>query len=789
MIQFHLASGALALGLLTSSLTAQPMVAPYPISGADRPVAVAGAALSGWTASADSAQDQVEVRDGAGTLKAAVSRAQMAALLPWMTLDGSTDGPVALGFTDSGRVLFIAVRDDNTPGDGLPSGGVLRFEPESGDLRVFARTDLGGTASPKAALAHFKGRLYVGAPGGTRVYRALANDLAGTTIIATSTTPTSALTVDRDQGNLLAISDRSLLRAPLGGGTLTFAGVGAAGAVAGATDLAWSDTYGGLTQAGLYVRFAAPSGSGAPSVRFVPPSMARGSVGFNPTVYIPESTTLSLGAVAATATGQLLFAVDGPQGDGLLMRDGADARLSFEAWKADEFAQVVRFAKGLVSPDGQAPGWVIDADVQIGWTRFHPASCDGACWVVLACIMNDRVNGDPAAQGIVRTILQRYAGRAPDGIRPLRSADGIYWHWLDTTTGGAKAGWGDGYATLSTMKMVLAAARAVQAYPADAEIRASAEAIICGVRNWDRYISNSGSRPMAFLGAAAGGPLGAPNAAPFHEGIIFVEQAAAYGVANSDSAYAYWKNRANLPLAISLLNRPVTTGGFNQFQAAFVSLYSLLVQADLRADPAWRTHYANLRLSHAAWTDDNGPRYNTVFSAGTTRSDWGGYNADSLSFHPGDVATFTSLLALVAGDGASGPRVPEAVAAYHAYRRGARQTFLGGASILYRRSNIDLGYQPDSAGLPDVVLGALGLAELLQPGAVSGALTGPYPTCTALACRADLNGDGALDPDDLSDFIGCYFTVPPCAAGDYNGDGLTDPDDLSDYIGAFFTGC
>src|SRR5207344_475194 len=115
----------------------------------------------------------------------------------------------------------------------------------------------------------------------------------------------------------------------------------------------------------------------------------------------------------------------------------------------------------------------------------------------------------------------------------------------------------------------------------------------------------------------------------------------------------------------------------------------------------------NLWYSHAAWNDANGPRFLTVFSAGTAPS---GYNADSLSGHPNDIATFPSLLAFC-GKGNTLP----AVGAYQAYRRGARQTFAGGESILYRRSNPNPSWQPNSAGLPDVVLGAIGLAELLQP--------------------------------------------------------------------------
>ncbi|MGD9691009.1 MAG: hypothetical protein AB7K52_11780 [Phycisphaerales bacterium] len=56
-------------------------------------------------------------------------------------------------------------------------------------------------------------------------------------------------------------------------------------------------------------------------------------------------------------------------------------------------------------------------------------------------------------------------------------------------------------------------------------------------------------------------------------------------------------------------------------------------------------------------------------------------------------------------------------------------------------------------------------------------------------CAADFNGDGSLDPDDLGDYINCYFSQPPCPMADFNADGNVDPDDLGDFINAYFTGC
>jgi hypothetical protein len=58
-----------------------------------------------------------------------------------------------------------------------------------------------------------------------------------------------------------------------------------------------------------------------------------------------------------------------------------------------------------------------------------------------------------------------------------------------------------------------------------------------------------------------------------------------------------------------------------------------------------------------------------------------------------------------------------------------------------------------------------------------------------LPCPGDYNRDLRTDPDDLSDFIGCYFQAPPCPDADFDRSGVADPDDLSDFIAAYFSPC
>jgi hypothetical protein len=752
-----------SLACLAAAAVAGPQTSPWPVAGPDDTSGVAAAAYSGWYATADSFENNVEIRDAWGNLRTTISHAQIATLVPWMSLDGGPDGPGALAWSASGRLLYIVVHDDTVPGDGQPSDAVLRFDAGDGSLTLFTRLEVFGQGNDwaHAAACHQRGRLYVGTiGGGVKVYSAFA----GTTqpvLLATLTpggsTNIRGLSVDRENDRLFVATDSTVYRASLSTfPPTTFTPIAN---VPGIRGLAWTDTY-SAGQRGLHIL---SSMAGLARVDYIPTALTGGGI-VTPVAY--ASSTQAWHDIAATADGALLIAADE---DALRLTDTTDTLLSLDAWMQDEFAQIVTLGKGLMTPDCGLPGLVIDADTDSTISRFHPASPDAAAWVVLLLIMNDHLQGDSEALGRVQSILSRYAGLAP-GPGVTRSADGIYIHWINPCTGGPATGgcgctpgnWGTEYATLSTMKIVAAAARAMAYWPDDPVIARAASRIIFRTRNWDAYIQG-GTDALFFVGAAAGGPVGGA-ARPFHEGIIFVEQAGVYGSDYSRSAADRWFNRSLWPTATYLLGRPITSTSSGLFEAAFISLYPALLQPRYRADAGWRAQVQNIRWSNAAWTDDNAPRFYTVFSAGTTRSDWGGYNADSLGNHPGNLTTFPSLLALCAsGDGA------EAVAGYQAYRKGGRQTFRTGASFLYRRSDIDRGYLPNSAGLPDVALGALGLAEVISPGSIDAVLARPYPVLEM--CPVDVNADGAVTIDDAYS-----LTQSP---QDLNGDGVADAKDAA----------
>jgi hypothetical protein len=787
--------------LIGGASSAAPVESAWPVDGPDDSVAVAAAELSGWYAVADSLEDSVEIRDVREQLIRTITKPEIGALLPWMALDGSQDGPTALAWSDSGRSLFIVVFDSTPAGDGLPSDAVLRYDTPTDTLSLFARAEISDRVGdwPHLSASFFRGRLYVGTDFGSYlIYRALRNDTTGVPI-GSRTVPgggaVCGLAVDRTSESLFVASGSTVYRAELSNPALTLTELGP---VAGIRAVSYSEHFGGDLNPGLHVL----SGAGPGLIYHVPELQADGTFSFNPTVYSVRTTTPH--DLDATACGRLLV---GEDDDATMIADDTDTRLGFEDWVVDEFGQVVTFGRSLIAPDGEPDGWVIDGDVVTGGSRFHPPTPDAACWTVLLLIMNDHLFGDPTAQERVRTILKRYANQMPDPYGPGVSGDGHIRHWCDpwSTTGAAKPGWSDEFATLSTMKIVLAASRAQAFYPDDDGIRSAAREIIDRVASWDLYIQ-PGTDALYFISNGSG-PNTSVAGAPFNEGIIFLEEAAAYGGLYSQNAYARWLNRSLWPTAQFVAGLPVTGNWAGGYQAAFLSLYPMLTQSDFRDDPAWQEQVRNLLASNGAWTDDNGPQFMTVFSAGTTKGIWGGYNADSLGHHPGDITTFPSLLAF-SGMGQTAP----AVGAYNGYRRGARASWDGGAEMLYRRSDVDRAYEPNSAGLPDVGLGGLGLAELIMPGSVDAVLTGEF---TTIGCsRADVTTtgagvgdanygvpDGQITGADINFYVNAWvagdapiadLTTTGAGAGDPGfgvPDGQVTGADINFYVNLWVAGC
>lgn len=94
------------------------------------------------------------------------------------------------------------------------------------------------------------------------------------------------------------------------------------------------------------------------------------------------------------------------------------------------------------------------------------------------------------------------------------------------------------------------------------------------------------------------------------------------------------------------------------------------------------------------------------------------------------------------------------------------------------------GLNTDSLQICDLTLADNGYYYCVATNAC-GSITS-FEQAALQPCRVDFNLDGNIDPDDLGDYINCYFSEPPCPQADYNFDTNIDPDDLGDYINEYF---
>ena len=111
--------------------------------------------------------------------------------------------------------------------------------------------------------------------------------------------------------------------------------------------------------------------AGGSRIGFIPAVIAATATGVTSALYAATTTTWH--DLCATADGKLFVGADE---DAVVLSDTADTRLGVRAWMNDEIGQAAMFGRGLISPDGEPDGWVIDGDVLPGQPRFHPATPD-----------------------------------------------------------------------------------------------------------------------------------------------------------------------------------------------------------------------------------------------------------------------------------------------------------------------------------------------------------------------------------------------------------------------------
>jgi hypothetical protein len=183
------------------------------------------------------------------------------------------------------------------------------------------------------------------------------------------------------------------------------------------------------------------------------------------------------------------------------------------------------------------------------------------------------------------------------------------------------------------------------------------------------------------------------------------------------------------------------------------------------------------------WGGGVGPDVIVIGSEGDERA---ANTAGAVQIYAGDPGEYAFVADVFAGNASEGARFGSAIAL-------SGNTFLVGA-----RSDLSNGNSPPngmdgSAYLfANILAGCDGVTPdlcAIKAGATD-ANANDVPDDCETGCPADFNGDTLLNPDDLSEFITCFFLELQfqgvCPGGDFNGDGLLNPDDLSEFITTFF---
>jgi hypothetical protein len=669
---------------------------PWPYGGANAATLTAVTQLGGLYALADRVDDTIEIRDINGTNIATVTSAMIQAAAGDLDLTGSVGGPCSLAFTPSGRSLFIGVCSAS---GGADKDAVLMYNLNLNTLTVFDRLviDSTPTAADNYGMVHYKGELFVGTEDSLDRYLAGRNDTGANPAETIATAAITGLAVDMAERTtvwtpkLYVSTPSNIYRLNLNAASMSLGS-----SIASATDikgLTFGRTYGGPATSGLYVLQNDGLASTLSSA-----SVADVRAGGSVTLTSYETMGADLSDIAATACGRILLAATAPQ----IMSDSTDTRMDFDTWMVDEFNQYRNAIKILIADGlGVTPeNFLIRKIVKDGATKSTTPIADNVGWALYLLMASDLADPNPENEQLIEKLLQRHVGEHPDGLGGVQTVDGTYARVYNSNGTPAADPQAQVYVS---MKMLPAAYKAVELYPANANIAAYKEKIRA---TFKRASDTINAKQAITWTLDDHGPINNDNGMA-NETWLFGEIGAAQDPMCSQDYYNYVYHREDFAYDYWLAGEPVIKAS----HSAFIVMGSSMILRHHYEDAGWNEQNLNYYAATCAASDDLGAPYFAAFSAGSTPLN--GYHNDGPSDHPDNVIHFPALLGLGQQN-----RYSPMVGAYLAYRDGLRQNMQDGITMLTRWSYDDPSFSMTSVGIADFWFGAVGLAESLAPGAL-----------------------------------------------------------------------
>lgn len=403
---------------------------------------------------------------------------------------------------------------------------------------------------------------------------------------------------------------------------------------------------------------------------------------------------------------------------------------------------------------------------------FHPATPDAAGFALLGVCALDHLGVIENAEETAQFIIESHAGHTP-GVKPERTADGHWRHFMDVETGAfAGGGWEPAFTTIGSALLVTGAQFARNHFATNAEIAALAEEVTA-TTSFDAAIMSDpvvDGRIYLSMLEEGGGDDTFGYASPWNEFMLVVSLALREPDNQSAlQAAELWLTSSNLP-TIAYEGIETLTDDPMAFAPAFWVQQMHFFNADFVTNAGFETFFENQQLADQMYSASVlRQEYRYGLTAGVVP---GGYHADRIGDHncvfsPEAVAAWGDLQNLAKFYKDQSPRCDPR----HRYG-------------LVRVSTKQPSWIPFDTGLVDHLFLLFGLVESIEPlffiqrlpgqiDADGDGIADRFDNCplvsnpTQADCNADGTGDACVNP------------------GDFNGDGIVDLTDFGDFTDCF----
>ena len=286
----------------------------------------------------------------------------------------------------------------------------------------------------------------------------------------------------------------------------------------------------------------------------------------------------------------------------------------------------------------RAPSGAYRDAIVLNGAQYHPASVATTGVGLVSLCIADSMGWDPLAEAKALHTLKAMAGLNA-GFQPERNLHGLFRHFIDLVTG--EQAWDSEFSSIDSGILTAAALFAKSYFRDNDSIGCLADALFLST-DWASCMANPTSGAIFLTQDYAG--QGAGLTLPYNEYMI-VAWLAKHDAWNPAPGTQLWDlhyaDPQGLPTA-TYCGYDVLTDVPGQFLSNFIPQFCYYYCHPYTTSPAYQVFMEQAMLTDRCWWQTEGGAsscYIWGFGAGAAPDSVGGYHADNISFHPGDIAS------------------------------------------------------------------------------------------------------------------------------------------------------